>query len=66
MNAELHRRLTKLGLDLRAGHLDRAALFWLKIFADLVVVFAELAELEKSDKRMYIAFKEPTDFAITG
>ena len=35
MNAELHRRLTKLGLDLHAGHLDRAALFWLKVFADL-------------------------------
>jgi NADH-quinone oxidoreductase subunit F len=37
MNAELHRRLEKLAHDLRVEHLDRAALFWLKVFADLAV-----------------------------
>jgi NADH-quinone oxidoreductase subunit F len=34
MNAELKTRLSKLEDDLRADRLDRAALFWLKIFAD--------------------------------
>jgi NADH-quinone oxidoreductase subunit F len=34
MHAELHARLERLGDDLRAGRLDRAALFWLKMFAE--------------------------------
>ena len=35
MDVELRYQLSQLGDDLRAGRLDRAALFWLKIFADL-------------------------------
>src|SRR4051812_34729798 len=35
MQAELHARLEQLGDDLRAGRIDRAALFWLKVFADI-------------------------------
>jgi NADH-quinone oxidoreductase subunit F len=35
MNDALESRLTKLAHDLRQGLLDRAALFWLKIFAEL-------------------------------
>ena len=34
MQAELHARLEQLGEDLRSGRIDRAALFWLKVFAD--------------------------------
>nr|HRC75879.1 hypothetical protein [Kouleothrix sp.] len=34
MNADLRARLEQLGDDLRAGDVDRAALFWLKVFAD--------------------------------
>ena len=34
MNSELNARLSKLDDDLRAGQVDRAALFWLKVFAD--------------------------------
>src|SRR5512138_1362267 len=34
MHAELQARLERLGDDLRAGRIDRAALFWLKVFAD--------------------------------
>src|SRR5690242_18596537 len=34
MQAELHARLEQLGDDLRAGRIDRAALFWLKVFVD--------------------------------
>ena len=34
MQAELQARLEQLGDDLRAGRIDRAALFWLKVFAD--------------------------------
>ena len=34
MSAELYARLERLGNDLRSGDADRAALFWLKMFAD--------------------------------
>ncbi len=34
MHAELRARLDQLGDDLRAGGVDRAALFWLKVFVD--------------------------------
>ncbi|HEU5103801.1 MAG TPA: NAD(P)H-dependent oxidoreductase subunit E [Roseiflexaceae bacterium] len=34
MHAELHARLKWLSDELRAGRLDRAALFWLKVFVD--------------------------------
>jgi NADH-quinone oxidoreductase subunit F len=34
MRAELRARLQRFGDDLRAGRVDRAALFWLKVFAD--------------------------------
>ena len=34
MHAELQSRLAQLGDDLRSGRVDRAALFWLKVFAD--------------------------------
>lgn len=34
MNTELQARLERLGDDLRSGDVDRAALFWLKVFAD--------------------------------
>jgi len=34
MHSELRTRLEQLGDDLRSGDVDRAALFWLKIFAD--------------------------------
>ena len=34
MHAQLQARLDALSHDLRSGELDRAALFWLKIFAD--------------------------------
>jgi len=37
MNAELQTRLSKLGDNLRGGRLDRAALFWLKVFVDLAL-----------------------------
>jgi len=36
MNPELNARLSKLSDDLRAGRVDRAALFWLRVFADEV------------------------------
>jgi NADH-quinone oxidoreductase subunit F len=35
MRAELQARLDQLAADLRAGQIDRAALFWLKVFADM-------------------------------
>jgi NADH-quinone oxidoreductase subunit F len=35
MRAELQSRLDQLGDDLRTGQVDRAALFWLKVFADM-------------------------------
>ncbi len=34
MHPELRRRLEQLGDDLRSGDVDRAALFWLKLFAE--------------------------------
>jgi NADH-quinone oxidoreductase subunit F len=34
MHAELQARLARLNDDLRSGQIDRAALFWLKVFAD--------------------------------
>jgi NADH-quinone oxidoreductase subunit F len=34
MNSELKARLSALSNDLHSGQLDRAALFWLKVFAD--------------------------------
>jgi len=37
MNSELKDRLSKLGGDLQAGQVDRAALFWLKVFVDEAV-----------------------------
>ena len=37
MNSELKERLLKLGSDLHAGQVDRAALFWLKVFVDEAV-----------------------------
>jgi NADH-quinone oxidoreductase subunit F len=38
MNVELQNRLERLAGDLRADRLDRAALFWLKVFADMAVL----------------------------
>src|SRR5215211_5028059 len=34
MHSELRTRLEQLGDDLRSGNVDRAALFWLKLFAE--------------------------------
>jgi NADH-quinone oxidoreductase subunit F len=34
MHSELHLRLERFDDDLRAGRIDRAALFWLKVFAE--------------------------------
>jgi NADH-quinone oxidoreductase subunit F len=37
MRAELQTRLEQLSDDLRAGRVDRAALFWLKVFVDAAI-----------------------------
>jgi NADH-quinone oxidoreductase subunit F len=37
MNVDLNTRLSHLSADLQADHLDRAALFWLKLFTDLAM-----------------------------
>jgi NADH-quinone oxidoreductase subunit F len=47
MHAELRARLDQLGDDLRAGQVDRAALFWLKTFVDAA---AELGGPIRSDR----------------
>src|SRR5688500_15847417 len=47
MHAELRARLDQLGDDLRAGRVDRAALFWLKVFVDAA---AELGGQIRSDR----------------
>src|SRR5262245_13144442 len=36
MHADLQSRLARLSDDLRSGQIDRAALFWLKLFAEMV------------------------------
>lgn len=47
MNAELQTHLTQLENDLQANRLDRAALFWLKVFADMA---AEAGGEVRSDR----------------
>ncbi|MBK9711050.1 MAG: NAD(P)H-dependent oxidoreductase subunit E [Kouleothrix sp.] len=40
MHAELQARLSQLSNDVRTGQVDRAALFWLKVFADAAIADA--------------------------